>query len=133
MKRTANKRKRAFSPEEVLEEVMQPDPSELQISSTDSSDSRESDADFKPASTPSTTSEEDSEDPGSGWIGRNGQVWSSNNGETAPFTQPARGVTAGPTRYAIARWTTMHQGAPGIWVELWAPLSQNQDYEFPFY
>ncbi|KAI5087140.1 dual specificity protein phosphatase 26 isoform X1, partial [Silurus meridionalis] len=102
-KRTANKRKRAFSPEEVLEEVMQPDPSELQISSTDSSDSRESDADFKPASTPSTTSEEDSEDPGSGWIGRNGQVWSSNNGETAPFTQPARGVTAGPTRYAIAR------------------------------
>jgi len=41
-------------------------------------------------------------DPGSGWIGRNGEVWFSTNAETIPFLQPARGVSRGPTRNAIA-------------------------------
>ncbi|ROL51852.1 hypothetical protein DPX16_19371 [Anabarilius grahami] len=85
--------------------IMQPDPSsELQdelSSPSDTTDSGESDPDFVVApsssSPASTKGEEDSDDPGSGWIGRNGKVWFSTNVETIPFLQPARGVTPGPT------------------------------------
>ncbi|CAM4556297.1 unnamed protein product [Leuciscus chuanchicus] len=84
--------------------------SELQdvsSSPSDTTDSGESDPDLDVApsssSLASTEGEEDSEDPGSGWIGRNGEVWFSTNAETTPFLQPARGVTPGPTRYAITR------------------------------
>ena len=100
---------------EVLEMIMQPDPSsELQdvsSSPSDTTDSGESDPDLDVApsssSLASTEGEEDSEDPGSGWIGRNGEVWFSTNAETTPFLQPARGVTPGPTRYAFARVQNM--------------------------
>ncbi|XP_046726710.1 piggyBac transposable element-derived protein 4-like [Silurus meridionalis] len=108
MKR-ASKKRRTITSEEVLEEDMQPDSSVLQESFSDSADSRDSDPDFVAASSSSTStteSEGDSEDPGdsgSGWIGKNGQVWFPNNEETLRFVKHARGVTSGPTRYAIAR------------------------------
>ncbi|XDV50760.1 hypothetical protein PO909_019775 [Leuciscus waleckii] len=54
----------------------------------------------------STEGEEDSENPGSGWIGRNGKVWFSTNAETTFFSLPTP-VTPGPTRYAIARVQNM--------------------------
>ncbi|KAL1265355.1 hypothetical protein QQF64_003382 [Cirrhinus molitorella] len=90
--------------------IMQPDPSsELQdvlSFPSDTTDSGESDPDFVVApsssSPASTEGKEDSEDPGSGWIARNGEVWFSTNVETTPFLQPVRGVTPGPTYYAIA-------------------------------
>ncbi|ROL54068.1 hypothetical protein DPX16_10491 [Anabarilius grahami] len=101
--------------------IMQPDPfSELQdvlSSPSDTTDSGESDPDFVVApsssSPASTEGEEDSEDPGSGWTGRNGEVWFSTNVETTPFLQPARGVTPGPTRYAIARVTVISSEGQG--------------------
>ncbi|XP_028432779.1 piggyBac transposable element-derived protein 4-like [Perca flavescens] len=96
---------------EVLDVIMQPDSSseleDVSLSPSDTTDSRESDPDLdvppSSSSLASTEGEDDSEDPGSGWIGRNGKVWFSTNAETTPFLQPARGVTPGPTCYAIAR------------------------------
>ncbi|XP_058252363.1 piggyBac transposable element-derived protein 4-like [Hemibagrus wyckioides] len=96
-------------------EVLETDPSselqEMQSSPSDTTDLDESDPDFVVGSSassssspaPSTEGEEDAKDPGSGWIGRNGLVWFSTNEETLCFSQPARGVTPGPTRYAIVR------------------------------
>ncbi|ROJ30488.1 hypothetical protein DPX16_0035 [Anabarilius grahami] len=106
--------RKGLTSNEGLEMIMQPDhSSELQdvlSSPSDTTDSGVSDPDFVVApsssSSTSTEGEEDSEDPGPGWIGRNGEVWFSTNVETTPFLQPARGVTPGPTRYAIAR---LHQ------------------------
>ena len=80
---------------------------DVSSSPSDTTDSGESDPDLdvppSSSSLASTEGEEDSEDPGSGWIGRNGEVWFSTNAETTPFLQPARVVTPGPTHYAIAR------------------------------
>ncbi|KAL7400958.1 hypothetical protein ABVT39_020731 [Epinephelus coioides] len=77
-------------------------------SPSDNTDSGGSDSDFvsapsssSPAS--STEGEEDTEDPGSGWIGKNGEEWCPTNMETTHFSLPARGVTPGPTHYAIVR------------------------------
>ncbi len=111
VRRAASNMRKGLTCTEVLEMIMQPDPSsELQdvlSSPSDTTDSGESDPDFVVApsssSPASTEGEEDSEDPEPGWIGRNGEVWFSTNMETTPFLQPARGVTPGPTRYAIAR------------------------------
>ncbi|KAL1277099.1 hypothetical protein QQF64_023772 [Cirrhinus molitorella] len=67
-------------------------------SPSDTTDSGESDPDFVVApsssSPASTEGEEDSEDPGSGWIARNDEVWFSTNAETTPFLQPARDFRA---------------------------------------
>ncbi|KAK3511131.1 hypothetical protein QTP70_032096 [Hemibagrus guttatus] len=88
--------------------TLDPKLSNLSVASSSSSDSGESAPDFVVAPSSSspaacTIGKEDSEDPGSGWIGRNGDVWFSTNVETTPFFQPVRGVTPGPTCYAIAR------------------------------
>ena len=86
--------KRRLTCTEAMEVIMQPDPSsELQDSSSSPSDttnSGELDPDFvvvssssSPAS--STEGEEDTENPGSGWTGRNGVVWFPTNTETVLF------------------------------------------------
>ncbi|XP_041653753.1 piggyBac transposable element-derived protein 4-like [Cheilinus undulatus] len=109
--------KRHFTCSEALEMVMQPDSSTKQEDSSDSppdTTSSDSDPDFvapPSSSSPSSSTEdeedtedtEDTEDPGSGWVGKNGQVWFPTNTETTHFTQPARGLTPGPTHYAIVR------------------------------
>ncbi|KAF7695407.1 hypothetical protein HF521_007130 [Silurus meridionalis] len=98
--------RRNFTSEEVLEEDMQPDSSVLQESFSDSADSRDSDPDFVAASSSSTStteSEGDSKDSGSGWIGKNGQVWFPNNEETLRFVKHARGGT-GSSRHSSSRY-----------------------------
>lgn len=77
-------------------------------SPSNSTDSGESEPDYTLAplsSSPSSTEgeEEDTEDPKSGWTGRNGEVWLPTNAETTKFSLPARGVTPGPTHYATVR------------------------------
>jgi len=70
-------------------------------SSSDTTTSGESDPDIPPLSSSTPTSDE--EDTGFGWVGRNGEVWSPTNMETTIFSLPARGVTPGPTHYAVVR------------------------------
>ena len=88
-----------FGVTQVLEMVME------DSSSSETTTSGESDPDFHPLlSSPLTSSsdtEEDEEDTGSGWVGKNGKVWSPTNKETTIYCQPARGVTPGPTHYAV--------------------------------
>lgn len=99
--------KRQFSAREALDIIMKSEES----SSSDTTTSGESDADFAPPSSTPTSSEddpeEDAEDTAPGWVGRNGEVWSPTNAETTHFSLPARGVTPGPTHYAVVRVDTI--------------------------
>lgn len=99
--------KRQFSAREALDIIMK----SIESSSSDTTTSGESDADFVPPSSTPTSSEddpeEDAEDTAPGWVGRNGEVWSPTNAETTHFSLPARGVTPGPTHYAVVRVDTI--------------------------
>ncbi|KAL7388235.1 hypothetical protein ABVT39_009596 [Epinephelus coioides] len=75
---------------------------------SDTTNSGDSDPDYAFApisSSPSSLTEDEEEpvEPESGWTGKNGEVWFPTNTETTYFTLPTRGVTPGPTRYAIVR------------------------------
>lgn len=96
--------KRHFSTLEALKVITEPD-SSTSSPPSDTILTGESDPDFVVAlsSSSSAEGEEDAEDPGSGWTGRNGKVWFPTNADTTGFFQPARGVTPGSTRYAIVR------------------------------
>nr|XP_033504757.1 piggyBac transposable element-derived protein 4-like [Epinephelus lanceolatus] len=75
---------------------------------SDTTNSGDSDPDYAFApisSSPSSLTEDEEEpvEPESGWTGKNGEVWFPTNTETTHFTLPTRGVTPGPTCYAIVR------------------------------
>ncbi|XP_034060484.1 piggyBac transposable element-derived protein 4-like isoform X1 [Gymnodraco acuticeps] len=105
----ASKMKRRFSVEEARDMVMQPaTSSELLDSSSESETTSEEECDVEfvvesdpSSSDPSAETAEETEDSGSGWTSKNGEIWSPSNNDTLRYIPAARGLVPGPTRYAI--------------------------------